>query len=216
MKRRTILTGTVSAVIAAKTPAISASGEAPLCALDNDPPSNCWEVRARRRSRERSPRVALFVLGACQHALAEIDTLDLPLSSVAYLDDSIPGRSFGDFTAECWKVDRKRISKIDNAMQFANRAIDANDRVVLIGNFSAPFASNMLVSLATMARDMNRPMVVIGGAPAPGAQGEIRTQRGWTCIDALQRIGCCVTTSPLVFGAITSGRRSSTGVGVVG
>lgn len=196
MKRRTILTGTLGAVVAAKAYAKRACGDAPLCPIDNNQPSNCWELSARRRSRARSPRVALFVLGACEHALAEIDTLHMPLSSVAYLDDSIPGPSFGDYTAEYWKVDRKRIRKIDNAIEFAKRAIDANDRVVLIGNFSAPFASDMLVSLATMARDMNRPVVVIGGAPAPGAQGEIRTQRGWTCIDALQRIGCCVTTVP--------------------
>ena len=56
----------------------------------------------------------------------------------------------------------------------------------------------MLVSLATMARHTNRPVVAIGGTPAPGAQGAIRTQRGWTCIEQLRRIGCCVTTVPEV------------------
>lgn len=159
---------------------------------------SCWQITLDRALWESDQTTALFVLGGCDCAIAEIAKLNLPTSAIAYFDDSVPGPHFGRFMAECWNVDRERISKIDNAMEFAKRTIDANDRVVLLGNFSAPFASHMLFSLAALARDMNRPVIAIGGTPAPGVQGEIRMQRGWTCIEELRRIGCCVTTVPEV------------------
>ena len=159
---------------------------------------NCWQITLDHAAKESDQRTALFVLGGCDRAIPEIAKLNLPIGMIAYFDDSVPGPEFSSFIAECWNIDRKRISKIDDATAFAKQAIDANDRIVLLGNFSAPFASQMLVSLATMARHTNRPVVAIGGTPAPGAQGEIRTQRGWTCIEELRRIGCCVTTVPEV------------------
>lgn len=195
MNRSEILIGTVCTAIAADAVGVNREVCAPN--LDQELLS-CWGITPNRALKESDQRTALFVLGGCDCAIAEIAKLNLPTSAIAYFDDSVPGPDFGRFMAECWNVDSERISKIDNAMEFAKRAIDANDRVVLLGNFSAPFASEMLVSLATMARDMNRPVVAIGGTPAPGVKGEIRRERGWTCIEELRRIGCCVTTVPEV------------------
>ena len=159
---------------------------------------NCWQMTVDSAVKNRDEKTALFVLGACASAIAEIAKLNLPMSTIAYFDDSLCCPEVRRYSAEYWDVDYERIAHIDNPMEFAKRTIDANDRIILLGNFSAPFASQMLVSMATMARHTNRPVVAVGGTPAPGAQGEIRTQRGWTCIEELRRIGCSVTTVPEV------------------
>jgi len=199
MDRREVLIGSVCATLA--TEALSNARWLPdkvPSAFNLEEFVSCWQITIDRALKESDQRTALFVLGGCDCAIAEIAKLNFPISNITYFDNSVPGPDFGRFMADCWQVNRKRISKIDNAMEFAKRTIDTNARVILLGNFSAPFASQMLVSLATMARDVDRAVIAIGGAPAPGVQGEIRTQRGWTCIEALQRIGCCVTTVPEV------------------
>ena len=194
MNRRQLLITTLSSAMAVKQTTAAPSVVAPNIKKFTHRPIIGWQIEFLSGVCNVDSRTALFVLGKCECAVPEIAKLDLPISTVGYLDGSVHSPSSGDFFAEGWNIDRKRISKIDDAMEFAKRAIDANDRVVVLGNFSAPFASEMLVSLATMARHTNRPVVAIGGTPAPGAQGEIRTRRGWTCIEELRRIGCCVTT----------------------
>lgn len=199
MDRREVLIGTVCATLT--TDALSNARWLPdkvATVVSDEEFLSCWQITIDRALKEIDRRTALFVLGGCDCAIAEIVKLNLPIGTIAHIDDSVAGPDCARYMAECWNVSRECVNKIDNAMEFAKQAIDANDRVALLGNFSAPFSSQMLVSLATMARDVNRPVIAIGGAPKPGVQGEIRTQRGWTCIEALQRIGCCVTTVPEV------------------
>ena len=190
MNRRQLLIATLSSAIAVKQATAAASVAAPNIEKFAHRPIIGWQIELPSGVRKVGCRNVLFVLGKCECAVPEIAKLNFPISTVGYLDGSVHSPSLGDLFADIWSVDRKRISKIDDAMEFAKRTIDANDRIILFGNFSAPFASEMLVSLATMARHTNRPVVAIGGTPASGAQGEIRTQRGWTCIEELRRIGC--------------------------
>ena len=198
MNRRQLLLATASSAIVTTKTTAAASVAAPNIEKFAHQPIVGWQIELSSDTREVDSHTALFVLGKCECAVPEIAKLNLPISTIGYLDGSVHWPSSGDFFAEGWNIGRKRISKIDDAMEFAKRTIEANNRVILLGNFSAPFASEMLATLAKMARHTNRPVVAIGGTPAPGAHGEIRTQRGWTCIEELRRIGCCVTTVPEV------------------
>ena len=157
MNRRQLLLVTASSAIAVtKTTAATSVAALNIEKFTHQPISG-WQIEFSSGVREIGSRTALFVLGKCECAVPEIAKLDLPISTVGYLDGSVHSPSSGDFFAEGWNINRKRISKIDDAIGFAKRTIDANDRVILLGNFSAPFASEMLATLAKMARHTNIP-----------------------------------------------------------
>ncbi len=195
MNRREVLIGTVCMAIA--TRAVASSGDLSTPSRD-EAYAGGWAIACDNPISERSQRVAVFALGKCGDAIAEIDRLALRLSTLAYFSGSMYGSNAEAFLGEIWNVDRARIVKVEDALALALRAATKCDRVVLLGNFSAPFASRILFKLAMVARDLHLPVVAIGGVPAPGVQGDVRTRRGWQCIDELLRIGCCVTTVPEV------------------
>lgn len=141
---------------------------------------------------------AVFVFGCCESAISEITRLGLSLRTVAYFGGSTHGPNAEALLAGLWTVPREGIRKIDNTSEFVDWVVENHDRVALIGNFSAPFASRMLVLIAAKARKLNSKVFAIGAVPSPGVQGAIRVRRGWVCIEALRRIGCCVVTVPEV------------------
>ena len=202
MNRRQLLGGAACGTISANVAAVSETSRKPCKMTRARAPTamrrHCWHISPKRAIVDGGTRNALFVFGACERAIAEIDFLDLPLTGITILSDSLAGPGYEEHASELYGMRAGRLNNLSSPLESVKRSMRENDRVVLLGNFSAPFASQILVSLATMARDMGRPVIAIGGTPAPGVQGEIRTQRGWTCIEELRRIGCCVTTVPEV------------------
>ena len=143
-------------------------------------------------------RTAVFVIGRCESAIPEITRLGLPIHTLAYFEGSVYGPNVEALFADAWNISHESVGKVDDVMRFVKRAVATHNRFVIIGNFSAPFASSLLSSIAAKARSIHHPVFAIGGLPAPGAYGSARTQWGWTCIRELRRIGCCVITVPEV------------------
>ena len=98
---------------------------------------------------------AVFVFGCCESAISEITRLGLSLRTVAYFGGSTHGPNAEALLAGLWTVPREGIRKIDNTSEFVDWVVENHDRVALIGNFSAPFASRMLVLIAAKARKLN-------------------------------------------------------------
>ena len=156
-------------------------------------------------------RTAVFVIGRCESAIPEITRLGLPIQTLAYFEGSAYGPNVEAIFADAWNLSHESVDKVDDVMRFVKRAVAIHNRFVIIGNFSAPFASSLLFSIAAQARSIDHPVFAIGEIPAPGAYGSARTQWGWTCIRELRGIGCCVITVPGVdFDSEPSGETSTT------
>ena len=195
MNRREILIGSVCGAISAKAD----STKCELLSLSTQQSlGNGCIVSTKRRCSSGGQRTAVFVMGRCASAIAEITRLGLPIHTLAYFDGSVYGPNVAALFAEAWNISSESVDKIDDVTRFLHWAVATHTRFVIIGNFSAPFASSLLFHIAKKARLIDHPVFAIGGLPAAGAYGSTRTQWGWTCIRELRRIGCCVITVPEV------------------
>ena len=195
MNRREILIGSVCGAISAK--ADSTKLELFPSSTQQSFGNGCI-ISTKYSLSSCRQRTAVFVIGRCESAIPEITRLDLPIHTLAYFEGSVYGPNVEALFADAWSISHESVDKVDDVMRFVKRTVATHNRFVIIGNFSAPFASSLLFSVAAKARSIHHPVFAIGGLPAPGAYGSARTQWGWTCIRALRRIGCCVITVPEV------------------
>lgn len=193
VNRREILIGSLCAALSAA--ARSSNRTAGQLPSDESLGDGCV-VSTDGGSSALGQRTAVFVLGRCDVAISEITRLGLSIRTLAYFEGSTYGPNAEAGFADVWNVGRKRIRKVKNTYRLVEWVAENHDRVAILGNFSAPFASRMLDFIARKARRAGMPVFAIGAAPSAGAEGLVRTQRGLNCIANLRRLGCCVVTVP--------------------
>ena len=97
MNRRRLLLATASSAIATTKTTAAASVAAPNIEKFAHQPIVGWQIELSSDTREVDSNTALFVLGKCECAVPEIAKLNLPISTIGYLDGSVHWPSSGDF-----------------------------------------------------------------------------------------------------------------------
>lgn len=195
MNRREILIGSLCAALSAEA---FGSNRAAGCLPPDQSLGHGCVISTDGDSCEGGQRTAVIVLGRCDVAIPEITRLGLSIGTLAYFEGSTYGPNAEAGFAEAWAVDRACMRKVENTHGFVLWVTENHERVAILGNFSAPFATRMLGLIAEEARRANVAVFAIGAVPSAGAEGLVRTQRGVGCIEVLLRIGCCVVTVPEV------------------